>query len=143
MKIHLLTVGEPKLDYAKTGWDFYLKRLQAYQAVRTTHLRDKWANDAEHILQSAGNGYKVALAIEGEQFSSPQLATFLGQRALDGGETCFIVGGPEGLPAEVLRQADKQWSLSYLTFPHDMAMVVLAEALYRASSINAGSPYHK
>jgi 23S rRNA (pseudouridine1915-N3)-methyltransferase len=54
-----------------------------------------------------------------------------------------MIGGPEGLPAVVIEQLDYQWSLSKLTFPHDLAMVVTLEALYRASTIAAGSPYHK
>jgi 23S rRNA (pseudouridine1915-N3)-methyltransferase len=53
------------------------------------------------------------------------------------------VGGPEGLPQAVIDQADLAWSLSKLTLPHDLAMVVLLEALYRASTISAGQPYHK
>ena len=70
----------------------------------------------------------------------PELADFLEKRALDGRENCFIIGGPEGLPQEVSDQSDFQWGLARLTFPHDLAMVVLLEALYRASTIAAGQP---
>ena len=143
MKLHLITVGEPKLVYAKQGWAEYLKRLQRYHQVRVTHVADKWAYDAEHLRQAAGNSHKVALVIGGRQFSSEQLADFLEQRALDGRELSFIIGGPEGLPQQVIAAADTQWSLSPLTFPHDLAMLVLAESLYRASTIAAGHPYHK
>ena len=149
MKIHLITIGEPKLAYAKTGWAEYLQRLQRFHQVRVSHLADKWADDAGHILATAGQGvsgknsYLAALVIEGQQFDSQALATFLDKRAIDGRELCCIIGGPNGLPAEVIARADLQWSFSKLTFPHDLAMVVLAEALYRASSINAGQPYHR
>jgi 23S rRNA (pseudouridine1915-N3)-methyltransferase len=81
--------------------------------------------------------------IEGEQLSSRQLAAFLQKRAIDGRELCLVIGGPEGLPEAVIAAADYQWSFSKLTFPHDLAMVILLEALYRASTINAGTPYHK
>ncbi len=143
MKIHIITIGEPKLTYARAGWNEYLGRLQRYHQVRVTHLADKWAYQSAHILQTVGKGYKVALVIDGPQFSSEELSDFLDKRALDGRELCLIVGGPEGLPTEVITAADQQWSFSNLTFPHDLAMVVLAEALYRASTIGAGHPYHK
>jgi len=143
MKIHIITVGTPKLAYAKTGWDEYLTRLKHYHTVRVTHIADKWAHDAKYLLQTAGNAYKIALVIEGRAYASPELATFLEKCALTGREVCFIVGGPEGLPPEVIDQADTTWSLSKLTFPHDLAMIVMLEALYRASSITGGHPYHK
>lgn len=143
MRIHIATVGQPKLAYAKAGWDEYLKRLNRFHTVRVTHIADKLAYDASHILQVIGKAYSVALVIDSKQMTSPELASFLDARALDGREVCFIIGGPEGLPQAVIDQADTSWSLSKLTFPHDLAMVVLLETLYRASTINAGLPYHK
>jgi 23S rRNA (pseudouridine1915-N3)-methyltransferase len=143
MKLHIVTIGEPKLVYARTGWDEYLARLKRFHAVQVTHVADKRARDAAFLLQTAGSAYKIALAVEGKQLSSPQLAEFLERRAQEGRELCFIIGGPEGLPQAVVDAADMQWSLSKLTFPHDLAMVVLLETLYRASTIAAGQPYHK
>jgi 23S rRNA (pseudouridine1915-N3)-methyltransferase len=141
MKLHIITVGEPKLPYAKAGWQEYLGRLQHYHNVRVTHIADRH-NDAEHLLQTAGSAYKVALVIEGKQLSSPELANFLDKRAQDSGELCLLIGGPDGLPPEVIAASDYDWSFSRLTFPHDLAMVMLLESLYRASTISAGQPYH-
>lgn len=143
MKLHIVTIGAPKLAYAKQGWDEYLPRLQHFHSVRVTQLNDKWTNDEAKILETAGNAFVVALAIEGKQFSSPELANFLERRALEGREVCFIIGGPNGLPKAVIEKANARWSFSPLTFPHDLAMVVLLETLYRASTITAGVPYHK
>lgn len=143
MKLHVITVGEPRLAYAKVGWAEYLKRLQHYHTVRVTHVADKWAYDAAYLQQTAGNAYKIALVIDGKQYTSPELSNMLHKRALDAREVCFLVGGPEGLPGSVIDQADATWGLSKLTFPHDLAMVILLEALYRASTISAGIPYHK
>lgn len=143
MKIHIVTIGEPKLAYAKQGWQEYFNRLKHYHNVRITHVPDKHAYDAEHLVSICGNGYKVALVITGKQLSSPELSGFLDKRALEGRELCFLVGGPEGLPQTVIDRADYAWSLAKLTFPHDLAMVILLEALYRASTITAGTPYHK
>ena len=143
MKLHIITVGQPKLAYAKAGWEEYLGRLKHYHQLRVSHLPDKKAYDAGAILETAGNAYKVGLIIEGRNFSSLELASFLDQRAQEGREICFIIGGPEGLPAAVQQKMDTACSFSRLTFPPDLAMVVLLEALYRASTISAGQPYHK
>jgi 23S rRNA (pseudouridine1915-N3)-methyltransferase len=144
MKIHIVTVGEPKLAYAKSGWQEYLARLRHYHTLRITHIPDKWAYDVNYLLQAVGPGaYKVALVIDGKQFSSPELAAFLEKRAIEAREVCLLIGGPEGLPLDVIDAADLQLGLSKLTFPHDLAMVILAEALYRASTISSGQPYHK
>lgn len=143
MKVHIVTVGEPKLAYAKAGWDEYLKRLKHYHAVRVTHVADKWAYDTPHLLGVAGSAYKIALVIDGKQFTSPELAAFMQQRAVEAREVCLLIGGPNGLPQEIISAADCQLGLSRLTFPHDLAMVVLLEALYRAGTIAAGVPYHR
>lgn len=142
MKIHLITIGKPKLQYAQTGFEEYFGRLKHYHDVRVTHLADKH-NDATHLLETMENSYKIGLVIEGQQLSSPELAAMLEKRAMDGREVSFIIGGPDGLPKEVVAACDYKWSLSKLTLPHDLAMVVLAETLYRASTINAGQPYHR
>ena len=69
MKLHIVTIGTPKLAYAKLGWEEYLGRLQRYHSVRVTHLADKWAYDAAHILQTAGKSHKLALVIDGPNFA--------------------------------------------------------------------------
>lgn len=143
MKLHIVTVGEPKLAYARQGWDEYMKRLQHYHQLSVTHIPDKYAYDAEYIRKATAGTYVVALEITGSQLSSPQLAAFLSKRALEGRAVSFVIGGPEGLPQAIRDAADYQWSFSQLTFPHDLAMVILLESLYRASTITAGVPYHK
>lgn len=142
MKLHIVTIGKPRLAYAVAGWDEYWQRLKHFHTVRSTHIADKH-NDASHIRQAIGSAHAVALVIDGPQLSSPELAAVLEQRALDGRELAFVIGGPEGLPDETIQEADTLLSFSKLTFPHDLAMVVLLEALYRASTINTGSKYHK
>lgn len=141
MKIHVITIGSPKLAYAKAGWDEYLKRLGHYHQVRVTHIADKH-NDSAHLQAAVGNSFVVGLVIKGQEFSSPSLAAFLEKRALDGRETSFVIGGPDGLPDDIISQLDVSWSFGALTYPHDLAMLMLLESLYRASTINAGQPYH-
>jgi len=143
MKMHIITIGKPKLHYANMGWNEYMLRLIKFHKVRVTHLADKYADDAAKILETAGDSYKIGLIIEGDLLDSPHLARLLKKVEIKAKSVSFIVGGPEGLPKKVRDACDYQWSLSPLTFPHDLAMVILLEALYRASTINAGIPYHK
>ena len=142
MKIHLVTIGKPKLAYAQAGWEEYISRLKHFHQLRITHIPDKH-NTAPFIITAIGNASLVALVIDEPQYSSHELANFLETQALSGREVCFVIGGPDGLMPEVIARADKTLGLSKLTFPHDLAMVILAEALYRASTINAGQPYHR
>jgi 23S rRNA (pseudouridine1915-N3)-methyltransferase len=143
MKIHILTIGKPRLAYAKSGWDEYIGRLQRLHQVRVSHLADKYADDAKHILGEIRGTTTVVLEINGVEYTSEKLADFLRTRELESREVSFVIGGPEGLPQAVRDAADYQWSLGCLTLPHDLAMVVTLEALYRASTINAHLPYHK
>lgn len=142
MKIHIITIGEPKLEYAKSGWKEYLKRLKHYHNVEVTHIPDKH-NEPKILLEKAGKAYKVALDMHGTQLSSPELASFLESHMIHNKEMAFLIGGPDGLQKEVLAKCDVELSFSRLTFPHDLAMVILLEALYRAATIVAGQPYHR
>jgi len=143
MKIHLVTVGKPKLAYAALGWEEYLARLQRLHTVRVTQLADKYAYDTAKFREVTANTFTVVLEIKGKNLSSHQLADFLQTRELEAREVSFIIGGPDGLPDEIRQMAHYQWSLSSLTLPHDLAMVVMLEALYRAATINAHLPYHR
>lgn len=143
MKLHLVTIGKPRLTYAQAGWAEYIGRLQRLHTVRVTHLADKYANDAAKIAETVTGSYRVVLEITGELFTSEQLASFLQERELEAREVSFIIGGPEGLPHAIRTSAELRLSFGRLTLPHDLAMVVCAEALYRASTINAHLPYHK
>lgn len=143
MKLHILTIGTPKLAYAKVGFAEYTSRIDRLHQLRVTHLADKFSDDTDKLLQTAGNAYLVGLVIDGgQQFSSHELASFLQKRELEAREVCCIIGGPDGLPQSVRDKCDTLWSFSKLTFPHDLAMVILSEALYRASTINTNHPYH-
>jgi 23S rRNA pseudoU1915 N3-methylase RlmH len=93
MKIHIITIGEPKLAYAKQGWEEYSKRLGRFHQLRVSHLANKYTNNSGHILATAGSSYRVVLEIQGRQFGSQQLATKLDELALRGGEVCFILAG--------------------------------------------------
>ncbi|MFZ5774591.1 MAG: 23S rRNA (pseudouridine(1915)-N(3))-methyltransferase RlmH, partial [Thermodesulfobacteriota bacterium] len=103
------------------------------------------AEDGELLMASVpGGARKVALAPDGRQFASEELAALLGRWGDQGvREVAFLIGGPCGLPARLVREADLALSLSRMTFTHEMARLLLLEQLYRAFSIRAGSGYHK
>ncbi len=86
----------------------------------------------------------VALTRSGRGMSSVDLAGYLQDHALHSTpEVCFVIGGASGLDAGILDRAQKRWSLSDATLPHELARLVLAEQLYRAGTIIRNEPYHK
>ena len=87
--------------------------------------------------------YLVALDERGKEMSSEKLAQFIQARANASDKTLvFLVGGAFGLGDEVLKRANYQWSLSRLTFPHQLARLILAEQVYRACTIIRNEKYH-
>lgn len=85
----------------------------------------------------------IALDVKGKAWNTEQLAENLSQWRMQGGDVALIIGGPDGLTAEVLALAKQRWSLSALTLPHPLVRVLLAEQLYRAWTVLQGHPYHK
>ena len=86
----------------------------------------------------------VAMCIEGEELSSPQLEEKMRQFAVSGvSNLTFLIGGSVGLSPAIKAQADFRLSMSPMTFPHHLARVMLLEQIYRAYQINAGTKYHK
>lgn len=86
----------------------------------------------------------VALCVEGEAASSPELAGYLHRCALEGhSRVCFVIGGSDGLNPAVKQRAHWRLSMSPMTFPHHLARVMLLEQIYRAFTINEGGKYHK
>jgi 23S rRNA (pseudouridine1915-N3)-methyltransferase len=87
--------------------------------------------------------FTVALDARGRQYSSEELSAFLADKKLHGhSHFQFLLGGASGLDSRVLDAADHSWSLSRLTFPHQMARCIVLEQLYRAIRIERGEPYH-
>ncbi|SMB94704.1 23S rRNA (pseudouridine(1915)-N(3))-methyltransferase RlmH [Deinococcus hopiensis] len=145
MRLHLITVGEPRLAYARAGWDEYEKRLRRYHKLQVTRVGGKnQAQESETVARVAGRAPLILLDPRGRQFTSEGLSAYLDAQAVGGtGELAFAIGGPEGHTATLRAGAHKLWSLGELTLPHDLAMIVLLEALYRAATISAGEPYHR
>ena len=100
--------------------------------------------EGARLLQKSRPGYKIALCLEGKQWDSPGLAEKIRQLENRGtGCVQFYIGGSLGLSDEVIRACDEGLSLSKLTFPHNLARLLLLEQIYRSYKINRGETYHK
>lgn len=154
MRITLLAVGRLKERWWREAADEYLKRLRPYADVREVEVPDRDVTaDETRALREEGaalvralpdGAHAVALEIGGRGMSSEAFAARLDELAVGGrGHVAFLVGGPAGLAPEVLARADERLSLGPMTFPHQMARVVLLEQVYRAFRISRGEPYHR
>ncbi|NOV02725.1 23S rRNA (pseudouridine(1915)-N(3))-methyltransferase RlmH [Paenibacillus planticolens] len=159
MQIQILTVGKLKERYLVDGIAEYVKRLGPYAKVQMIEVPDEKAPEnmspAEEQQVRVKEGarllaalrpdvYVVALAIDGEMWSSEQLAASLDKLATYGrSQVAFVIGGSLGLSSELLRRADVRLSFGRMTLPHQLMRLVLVEQIYRAMRINRGEPYHK
>lgn len=156
MRIIVPFLGKTREQYLVAGIEDFAGRLQRFAELSLPLLKEKkrpakenptrFALEDGQILRASvpATARMVALTPEGEQLSSEGLAGLLG-RWEDCGirEVAFLIGGPCGLPPELVREADFALSLSRMTFTHEMARLLLLEQLYRAFSIRAGTGYHK
>ena len=139
MRYRVVTVGRMKDAALRAACDAYIGRLRHYTKVEEREVKAE-----ARILDAVAEGScLVALAEQGDQWTSAQLADWTARWELEGRDVTFALGGAEALPAPVLRGAERIWSLSRLTFPHELARVVLYEQLYRAYTIRRGEPYHR
>lgn len=139
-------VNEAYADYAgRLTADYRLELKEIALGQRSGgNSRQAVAKEGERMLAALpASPHIVALQVTGRSLSSEQLAKFLEARARDGRDLAFLIGGPDGIAAEVAAKAETSWSLSALTLPHGLARVMVAEALYRAVSIIKGHPYHR
>lgn len=157
MQIHLITVGKLKEKWLRDAYDEYDKRLQRYCRLTLTELPEarlsESPSDAEIMaaLRQEGQailhscrGKIIALCIEGKLRSSEEFADMLDSAAVSGDSTVsFVIGSSFGLSDEVKKSADMRFSMSPMTFTHQIARVLLMEQLYRAFQISTGGKYHK
>ena len=160
MSALILCVGKMKEKPYRQMADEYLKRLGRYGRYEETEIQDLpepasgasealeeqlKAKEGEAILAKIRPGDRViALTIGGKRRSSEELAKHLDELKTGGvSHLVFVIGGSLGLGKNVLARADEEMSMSPMTFPHQLARVMLLEQLYRAEKINAGERYHK
>ena len=158
MNITLITVGSLKEDYLKEAVAEYKKRLSQYARVDEVNIKEEpirnedSAREITKALDAEGKKiisaiprdcYKIALCVEGRQYSSAELAQILADARDATGKLALIIGSSHGMSEEVKCACDLRLSFSKLTFPHQLMRVILYEALYRSFTILAGKKYHK
>ena len=143
-KINFVVVGKIKEAFYRDAVSEYVKRMTRFAKVEIKELSEGVDPEAEadDILRSV-KGYVIALAVEGEKFSSETLADKIKKLCDQGKEITFVIGSSCGLSDRVKKAANLKLSFSDMTFPHQLMRVILAEQVYRAFMINAGSTYHK
>lgn len=159
MRINIVCVGKIKEKYLKLGIDEFKKRLSKYCKLEIVELDDEKApenlSDKEMLMikdkegkkilsKIKDNSYVIALAIDGKNLSSEELADTINKLGIRGvSNITFVIGGSLGLSDEVLSRADYKLSFSKMTFPHQLMRLILLEQIYRSYRINNGEPYHK
>ena len=159
MKIKIVTVGKLKEKYLKDGIAEYTKRISRFAKLEMIELADEKTPDKaselenQKILETEGarilskvgeRDFVVVLAIEGKTLSSEDFSKQLEQASIKGYSTLtFIIGGSLGLAPIVKNRANLSVSFGRLTLPHQLMRLVLIEQIYRAFTIQQGSPYHK
>lgn len=150
-RLRLLCIGRARQEFVRAAEQEYHKRLPAEWSLQVEELQVRTspamepariqALEADALLARLGpDDELVALDPRGRSFDSVGFARWLGARP---GRVTFAIGGAIGWPEPVRARAQLVWSLSELTFAHELVRVLLAEQLYRAVTILRGEPYHR
>lgn len=159
MKVRIICIGKLKEKYWTAAVAEYSKRISGYANIEIIELKESklptnpspadetavLVREGENILgRIKDNDYVIAMEVEGRQFDSVELAKKI-QSTFDTKSSTidFIIGGSLGLSDDVKKRADYGLSFSKMTFPHQMARVMLLEQIYRAFKISNGETYHK
>ena len=139
MRYHVVAVGRMRDAALRATADAYVKRLRRY-----TRLEEREVKDEARLVGAVPDGARlVAVSRTGEAWSSADLARWTAQWDQESREVALVIGGADGLPERLVKGAERVWSLSALTFPHELARVIVLEQLYRAFTIRRGEPYHR
>lgn len=159
INLNIICVGRLKEDYLRDASAEYIKRMQSLCKLTITEIpAEKLSDNPSHkeiekaleeegkkIIEKLPKSSAVfAMCIEGKQRSSEELSAELEQLALSGvSNAVFIIGGSFGLSDAVKQKSRYRLSMSKMTFPHQLARIMLLEQLYRAAQISMGTKYHK
>lgn len=157
MTINLIAVGKLKEDYLRSACAEYIKRLSRYCTFELHELDECRLGDSpseKEILSALkkegeqikrfAKGFVIPLCIEGKQLTSPELSSKISDAAVSGHSTItFIIGSSFGLDGGIKAIGDLRLSMSPMTFPHQLARVMLLEQIYRSFQIAGGGKYHK
>lgn len=155
MKIRILTVGKPETKSYAQLCDLYLKRIAKYapvslESVKPEKIKSKSdqeiiSDESERLLEKLEtNEYVIVLDKAGKTMSSENFARLFNKLAQQSVKrVTFVIGGPLGFDDSIRQRADRLLSFSPMTFPHELALTMLLEQIYRAQTILRGGKYHK
>ncbi len=152
MRIKVLWIGKTQEEWVRRGIEEYAGRIRRYLPLEIGEVKEEKGAQAEagreaeclRLLKSVPKNARLIILDErGDQLSSPQLAAFLGsERDRGTGELVFAVGGAYGFSEAFRSHAVKTFSLSRMTFTHQMVRIFLLEQIYRGCTILNNEPYH-
>lgn len=155
MKLLVAAVGQRMPDWVSQAWNEYARRMPPGLglSLREIRLAKRGKNadtnrltaiESKALYQAMpARARIIALDLRGESWSTEKLAANLQEWMGDGRDVGFMIGGPDGIAAEIMQKAHHRWSFGPLTLPHPLVRVVLAEQLYRAWTITQNHPYHR
>lgn len=158
MTIKIYAIGKIK-DFYKTGVDEYVKRISGYAKVKIIEVKDDSIsekpsqseiikakdNEGKRVLSLLKNNeFLIGLDLNKKEFTSEEFASFLNEKLVtNGASISFVIGGSYGLSDELKKRVNTSITLSKLTYPHQLARLVLLEQIYRAFKIINNETYHK
>ena len=158
INVKLIVVGNLKESYLREAAAEYVKRLGAFCKFEEVQLKEERVSEtpseseiktvldkeaAKIISELPPRALKIAMCVEGRQYSSEEFSRMLERGAEETGSVCFVIGSSYGLSERVKTSCDIRMSVSKLTFPHQLMRVLLLEAVYRGFNISKGTKYHK
>ena len=153
VKLHLVWIGKTKDRHCAALIADYLDRIKRFASCEVSELKEQGSGDEKRVIAAESvklldalekDDFIVLLDERGREMTSPELAEFVAARQQAATKRlAFVVGGFAGVSDEVRRRANLRLSLSQMTFPHELARVVLTEQIYRAFTLLGGLPYHK
>lgn len=145
MHWRIISVGKPGHPWVKEALEMYWKRLRHHTRLEHVVIKEAPVSALENQIMHACSGSLCILLDErGRQLRSVELARWIEDQEVRGRrQVCFVVGGADGHSPALRAKAEECWALSSFTLQHDIALIVVAEQLYRAYSILRGTPYHR
>ena len=155
MRIHLIAIGHRRAGWEQDGFREYARRmppelsLELHEIASSKRTKrspaERWVEDEGRRLVAAvpGGARVVALDERGSRWTTLELAKRIERWMHDGRDLALLVGGADRLAPACIEAAEHRWALSPLTLPHGLARIVVAEQLYRASTIIRRHPYHR
>jgi len=144
MKIRILAIGKVKERFTQEWINEFLKRMNKYCKLEIIELKENnKKKEAEELIKKIRDDeFVIALERVGQQINSEDFSELI-KKKIQEKDICFIIGGPDGLDAEVLQKTKLHLSISNMTFTHQIARLLLIEQIYRAFTIIKGEKYHK